>query len=112
MLKSSKDNGMLAVKDQYAQMQALSPRARLPMNSILDNLAEKRQFTELMDLLQFLIKYHPTDWRLITRLGDGYAAMNNNEAAVTEYELAMTLCDDEWAYDEIETKRDELIGRE
>ena len=38
--------------------------------------------------------------------------MGNNEAAVTEYERAMTLCDDEWAYDEIETKRDELIGQE
>jgi pimeloyl-ACP methyl ester carboxylesterase len=112
MLKSSKNNGMLAVKQQYSEMQALSPRARLNMNNILDDLAVKRQFTELIDLLQFLLKYHTADWRLMVRLADGYATMGNTEAAVTEYERAMTYCDDEWAYDEIETKRDELTGGE
>jgi dienelactone hydrolase len=112
LLKSSKNNGMLAMKNQYAEMQAISPKARLDMIPIVKELSEKRQFTELIDLLQFLLNYHPTDWRLITHLGDGYAAMGNKEAAVTEYEKAMKLCDDEWAYDEIEEKRDALTDGE
>lgn len=87
-------HGIDTLQALYRQFQAISPRARINVYPVLARMSDNRETERKTAFLEFLLDFHPEDWRLLRQAADGYLELGAEKEARQYYERALQFCDD------------------
>jgi hypothetical protein len=96
--------GIDTLQALYRQFQEVSPNARMNIYPVLARMSDNRETEKKTAFLEFLLGFHPEDWRLLRQAADGYLELGAEKEAREYYELALGFCDDPEARAEIREK--------
>ncbi|MCO6488029.1 MAG: hypothetical protein J5I98_06400 [Phaeodactylibacter sp.] len=87
-------HGIDTLQALYRQFQAISPRARMNVHPVLARMSDNRETENSIAFLEFLLDFHPEDWRLLRQAADSYRELGAEKEARKYYERALQFCDD------------------
>lgn len=98
------NHGIDTLQALYRRFQEVSPNARMNVYPVLARMSDNRETKKKTAFLEFLLSYHPEDWRLLRQAADSNLELGAEKEAREYYERALDHCDDPQARIEIKEK--------